>query len=64
MIAENAQDAISNADLRYNPVPTASDTVEEGRVIKYSPSGKQPKGTTIWIYISTGPASSGDSSSE
>ena len=40
MIAENAQDAISNAELRYNPVPTASDTVEEGRVIKYSPSDK------------------------
>ena len=41
-----------------------SDTVEEGRVIKYSPSGKQAKGTTIWIYISTGPSSDGDSSSE
>ena len=64
MIAENAQDAISNAELRYNPVPTASDTVEEGRVIKYSPSGKQAKGTTIWIYISTGPSTDGESTSE
>ena len=43
MIAENAQDAISNAGLRYNPVPTASDTVEEGRVIKYSPAASRPR---------------------
>ena len=44
MIAENAQDAISNAELRYNPVPTASDTVEEGRVDQVQPERQAGQG--------------------
>ncbi len=34
-----------------------SDTVPSGSVISYSPTGKQSKGTTIVLTISTGPAS-------
>ena len=59
MYAEDAQDAISHAGLYYNPVSEASDTVPVGQVIRYSPAGEVDPGTTVWIYISTGPSSSG-----
>ena len=62
MYAEDAQDAISNAGLYYNPVQESSDTVPVGKVIRYSPSGEVEPGTTVWIYISTGPSSSGSGS--
>ena len=59
MSQEDAQSAISNAGLRYNPVPQASDSVPEGEVISYNHQGEQVEpGTTIWIYISTGSSSS------
>jgi serine/threonine-protein kinase len=34
----------------------ASDTVPSGQIISYSPSGSQPKGTSISIVVSTGQA--------
>ena len=63
MAQEDAQKAIANAGLRYNVVEQPSANIAKGKVITYAPAGKQPKGTTIWIYISTGSASaeSGDS---
>ena len=64
MDQEAAQTAIANADLRFNPIEQPSMTVPKGKVISYDPAGKQPKGTTIWIYISTGSGSAegGDTS--
>ena len=65
MDQEAAQKAIANAGLRYNPVEQPSMTVPKGKVISYDPAGKQPEGTTIWIYISTGSGSTeGDDTSE
>lgn len=62
MYAEDAQDAISHAGLYYNPVSESSDSVPVGQVIRYSPKGEVDPGTTVWIYISTGPSSSGSGS--
>ncbi len=58
MTAEAAESAVANAGLRYDPREQSSDTVEAGHVIKYSPGGKQEQGTTIALYISTGPSTS------
>ena len=39
-----------------------SDTIEKGCVVSYTPSGNQPKGTTVSLTISLGPKSSGGDS--
>ena len=57
MSAEDAESAVANAGLRYDPRAQASDSVPAGYVIKYSPGGKQEKGATIALYISTGSSS-------
>ena len=54
MTAEEAEEAIANAGLKYDPRQQSSSSVEVGHVIKYSPGGKQPAGTVIILYISTG----------
>ncbi len=59
MSAEDAESAVANAGLRYDPREQSSDSVAAGYVIKYSPGGKQTKGATIVLYISTG-SSGGD----
>ena len=56
MSAQEAEDAIANAGLKYDPREQSNSSVEEGHVIKYSPGGKQPAGTVIILYISSGPA--------
>ena len=56
MTAEDAEEAIANAGLKYDPRQQSSSSVEVGKVIKYSPGGKQPAGTVIILYISTGPS--------
>ena len=56
MSAQEAEDAIANAGLKYDPREQSSSSVEEGHIIKYSPGGKQPAGTVIILYISSGPA--------
>ena len=56
MTAEDAEEAIANAGLKYDPRQQSSSSVEVGNVIKYSPGGKQPAGTVIILYISTGPS--------
>ena len=56
MTAEDAEEAIANAGLKYYPRQQSSSSVEVGNVIKYSPGGKQPAGTVIILYISTGPS--------
>ena len=58
MNAEDAEDAVANAGLKYDPRETSSDTVEAGRVVKYSPGGKVSQGSTIILYISTGSSDS------
>ncbi|MDO4596540.1 MAG: Stk1 family PASTA domain-containing Ser/Thr kinase [Coriobacteriaceae bacterium] len=55
MRQSEAENAIASHDLRYNVSEQASSSVAKGKVISYSPKGEQPKGTTIWIYVSTGP---------
>ena len=56
MSAQEAEDAIANAGLKYDPREQSNSSVEEGHIIKYSPGGKQPAGTVIILYISSGPA--------
>ena len=56
MTAEDAEEAIANAGLKYDPRQQSSSSVAVGNVIKYSPGGKQPAGTVIILYISTGPS--------
>ena len=55
MSAQEAEDAIANAGLKYDPREQSNSSVEEGHIIKYSPGGKQPAGTVIILYISSGP---------
>jgi serine/threonine-protein kinase len=61
----DADAVLSKAGLKPKPVPEASATVEIGRVVHQDPQKgtKQPEGTEVTIYISTGPAKSPDTTS-
>ncbi len=55
MTQVNATNMLQNAGFGVDVSEEYSDTVPAGAVISYSPSGSQPKGTTIVITISKGP---------
>lgn len=55
MSASQAESQITSAGYKYASETQYSDSVPEGNVISYSPTGKQPAGTTIVCYISLGP---------
>ncbi|MDM8299322.1 Stk1 family PASTA domain-containing Ser/Thr kinase [Collinsella tanakaei] len=50
-----ARDALDSADFGMSVTREYSDTVQEGYVISWNPSGKQEPGTTITVVISRGP---------
>ena len=55
MSQSDADKAVRNAKLRINVVEEASSSVPKGKVIRYTPTGVQPEGTTVWVYVSSGP---------
>ncbi|MDY2778049.1 MAG: Stk1 family PASTA domain-containing Ser/Thr kinase [Collinsella sp.] len=57
MSQNDADKAVREAGLHINIVEQPSSSVPKGKVISYDPAGVQPKGTTIWVYVSTGPES-------
>lgn len=56
MTADAAADRLLSQDLRYEVTYSHSESVGWGKVISYSPGGKQEKGTKITINVSTGTA--------
>ncbi len=54
---DEAESLLDNAGLRYNTREKADSSVAAGRVISQSKTGTAEKGTTVTIYVSTGPAS-------
>ena len=55
MSQSDADKAVRNAKLRINVVEEASSSVPKGKVIRDTPTGVQPEGTTVWVYVSSGP---------
>ncbi len=55
MSQANATSALKNAGFNVEVNEEYSNNVPQGAVISYSPSGSQPKGTTIILTISKGP---------
>ena len=53
--ADDACNKLSSAGFAYNVVEEFSSTVEEGKVIRQSATGKAEKGKTITITVSKGP---------
>ena len=56
MNANNAADRLVDMELRYSISYSPSESVGWGKVISYSPSGKQEKGTRVTLNVSTGTA--------
>ncbi|MBQ6877347.1 MAG: PASTA domain-containing protein [Oscillospiraceae bacterium] len=55
MSASKAENELKSAGFEFASETQYDDSVPEGNVISYSPTGKQPVGTTIVCYISLGP---------
>lgn len=62
---KDAQDYLSGEGLKYAEKTESSDTVASGQVIRTDPAANTSlsAGTTVTVYISSGPTSSGGSSS-
>lgn len=56
MNVENAASKLVDMNLRYSISYSHSESVGWGKVISYSPSGKQEKGTKVVLNVSTGTA--------
>ncbi|MCR5515851.1 MAG: Stk1 family PASTA domain-containing Ser/Thr kinase [Lachnospira sp.] len=59
MTESAAKSALEAAGFKVSTATEASDTVDKGNVISYSPTGSAVKGSTIVITVSSGPATTG-----